>query len=253
MAKRIIPCLDVDAGKVVKGRRFVDLRFAGEPAALASQYSEQGADELVFLDITASSQKRSILVNVVKQVAETIKIPFTVGGGIRSMEDADLVLRNGADKVSVNTAAVKNPALVKRLAETYGSQCVVTAVDAKRNENMRSGYEVYIYGGSVATGLDAVEWMKQVVELGAGEILLTSIDMDGTQNGYDIELTRKAAEAVGVPIIASGGAGSAEHIYRVLTDGLADAALAASIFHYGQLSIPEVKRFLRERGVRVRL
>ncbi|MDW8063246.1 MAG: imidazole glycerol phosphate synthase subunit HisF [Candidatus Caldarchaeum sp.] len=253
LAKRIIPCLDVDAGKVVKGRRFVDLRYAGDPAVLAAMYSEQGADELVFLDITASSQKRDILVQVVKQVAEVINIPFTVGGGIRTVDDADLVLRNGADKVSVNTAAVKNPATVKRLAETYGSQCVVVAVDAKKTNATSSGYEVFVYGGSSATGLDALDWVKRAAELGAGEILLTSMDMDGTKNGYDIELTRRVAESVDIPVIASGGAGKPEHIHEVLTAGKADAALAASIFHYGEYSIAEVKRFLRERDVVVRM
>ncbi|MCS7137204.1 MAG: imidazole glycerol phosphate synthase subunit HisF [Candidatus Caldarchaeum sp.] len=253
LAKRIIPCLDVDAGKVVKGRRFVNLREAGEPAVLAASYSEQGADELVFLDITASSQKREILVQVVKQVAEVINIPFTVGGGIRTVEDADLVLRNGADKVSVNTAAVKNPAVVKQLAETYGSQCVVVAVDAKKTNTTASGYEVFIYGGSSATGLDALEWVKRAGELGAGEILLTSMDMDGTKDGYDVELTRRVAESVDIPVIASGGAGKPQHLYEVLTAGKADAALAASIFHYGEYSIAEVKQYLRERGVVVRM
>jgi len=253
VAKRIIPCLDVDAGRVVKGRRFRDLRDAGHPAFLAKIYSEQGADELVFLDITASSEKRSILVQVVKQVAEVINIPFTVGGGIRTLEDADRVLKNGGDKTSINTAAVQNPKLVKQLAETYGSQCVVVAVDAKKNSNMPSGYEVYVYGGTSPTGWDVVEWVKRVAGLGAGEILLTSIDMDGTEHGYDVELTRKVVEAVDIPVIASGGAGLPEHIYEVLTRGKADAALAASIFHYGKHSIQEVKEFLREKGVEVRI
>lgn len=245
--------MDVDAGRVVKGRRFRDLRDAGEPAFLAKMYSEQDADELVFLDITASSEKRRILVQVVRQVAEVINIPFTVGGGIRTLEDADLVLRNGGDKTSVNTAAVQNPKLVKQLAETYGSQCVVVAVDAKKNSSMSSGYEVYVYGGTVPTGLDVVEWVKQVAGLGAGEILLTSIDMDGTEHGYDVELTSKVVEAVDIPVIASGGAGAPEHIYQVLTMGKADAALAASIFHYGKHTIHDVKAYLRERGVEVRL
>ncbi|MEM4189451.1 MAG: imidazole glycerol phosphate synthase subunit HisF [Candidatus Caldarchaeum sp.] len=253
LAKRIIPCLDVDAGRVVKGRRFVDLRDAGNPATLAAKYSEEGADELVFLDITASAQKRDILVQVVREVASVINIPFTVGGGIRDMEDADLVLRNGADKTSVNTAAVNNPSLVKQLSATYGAQCVVVAIDAKSNPSMPSGYEVYTYGGRKAAGVDAVEWAVRVMELGAGEILLTSMDMDGTQQGYDLRLCRKVVEAVNIPVIASGGAGSPEHIYRVLTDGRADAALAASIFHYGQHTINEVKQYLRDRGVEVRL
>lgn len=253
VAKRIIPCLDVDNGRVVKGRRFVDLREAGDPAQLAANYSEQGADELVFLDISASRQNRDILVNVVRSVAEVINIPFTVGGGIRTMSDADTVLRNGADKVSINTAAVKDNTLVKRLSETYGAQCVVVAIDAKRSHQMPSGYEVYIYGGTSPTGLDAVVWARRAAELGAGEILLTSIDMDGTEKGYDIELTKKVVEAVDVPVIASGGAGSPEHIYRVFDETGADAALAASIFHFGVYTVADVKRFLRERGVEVRL
>ncbi|MEM4288595.1 MAG: imidazole glycerol phosphate synthase subunit HisF [Candidatus Caldarchaeum sp.] len=253
LAKRIIPCLDVDAGRVVKGRRFVELRDAGNPAMLAEKYSEEGADELVFLDITASAQKREILVQVVREVASVINIPFTVGGGIRSLDVADLVLRNGADKTSVNTAAVNNPSLVKQLSETYGSQCVVVAIDAKSNPLLPSGYEVYTYGGRKATGLDAVSWAVKAMELGAGEILLTSMDMDGTQHGYDLQLCRKVAEAVNIPVIASGGAGSPEHFYRVLTEGKADAALAASIFHYGQHTIKEVKQYLRERGAEVRL
>ncbi|MCS7129594.1 MAG: imidazole glycerol phosphate synthase subunit HisF [Candidatus Caldarchaeum sp.] len=253
LAKRIIPCLDVDGGRVVKGKRFVELRDAGDPAELAARYSEEGADELVFLDITASAQKRDILVKVVRDVASVINIPFTVGGGIRSAEDADLVLRNGADKTSVNTAAVNNPSLLKRLSETYGSQCVVLAVDAKANSSLPSGYEVYVYGGRQATGLDALEWAVRGAELGAGEILLTSIDMDGTRQGYDIRLTRMVAEAVDVPVIASGGAGDPEHVYRVLTEGKADAALAAGIFHYGNYSIKDVKKYLADREVVVRL
>ncbi len=253
LAKRIIPCLDVDNGRVVKGRRFVDLRDAGDPAELAAKYSEDGADELVFLDITASAQRRDILVNVVRSVAEVIDIPFTVGGGIRGLDDADLVLRNGADKVSVNTAAVENPALVRRLSETYGAQCVVVAVDAMRNPAMACGYEVYTYGGRKATGLDAVEWAVRAEEYGAGEILLTSMDMDGTNNGYDLELTGKVVKAVNIPVIASGGAGNPQHIYDVLTVSGADAALAAGIFHYNKYSITDVKLFLSERGVAVRI
>jgi cyclase len=253
LAKRIIPCLDVDMGRVVKGRRFVDLRDAGDPATLAAKYSEEGADELVFLDITASAQRRDILVNVVRSVAEVIDIPFTVGGGIRGLEDADLVLRNGADKVSVNTAAVENPSLIRRLSEIYGAQCVVVAVDAKRNQGMPSGYEVYTYGGRRATGLDAVEWAVKAAGLGAGEILLTSMDMDGTSDGYDLELTGKVVKAVNIPVIASGGAGKPQHIYDVLTVSGADAALAASIFHYDIYGIKDVKLFLCERGVPVRI
>jgi len=251
-AKRIIPCLDVDAGRVVKGRRFVDLTDAGDPAKLAEKYSREGADELVFLDITASVNKREIMVDVVRKVAEVVNIPFTVGGGVRNIEDADLLLRNGADKISINTAAVENPSLIRRLAETYGSQCVVAAIDAKRNLSQPNGYEVYVYGGRQPTGLDAVEWAVKAAELGAGEILLTSIDMDGTREGYDIVLTRLVAEEVTVPVIASGGAGTPQHIYEVLTYGRADAALAAGIFHYGRHSIREVKRYLLERNLLVR-
>jgi len=253
LAKRIIPCLDVDAGRVVKGRHFIDLRDAGDPAELAARYSEEGADELVFLDITASIQKREILVKVVREVASVINIPFTVGGGIRNREDADTVLKNGADKISINTAAVQNPKLVKQLSEIYGSQCIVVAIDALRDDRFPSGYEVYTHSGKNPTGLDVVEWAKRVEELGAGEILLTSIDKDGTREGYDIELTRKVAERVNIPVIASGGAGNPEHMYQVLTEGKADAALAASIFHYQQYSIQHVKEYLRERGVVVRI
>ena len=253
LAKRIIPCLDVDEGRVVKGRRFIDLKDAGKPSELALRYSEEGADELVFLDITASVKKRDILVEVVRDVASVINIPFTVGGGIKNIEDADMVLRNGADKISINTAAVKEPKLVKQLSEIYGSQCIVVAIDAKKEQGFKSGYHVYTHGGRNPTGLDAVEWAMKVEELGAGEILLTSIDMDGTKNGYDIELTRKIAESVGIPVIASGGAGKPEHIYQALAEGKADAALAASIFHYNEYSIGEVKRYLAERGVEVRL
>ena len=253
LAKRIIPCLDVDAGRVVKGTRFVDLKDAGDPAELASLYSKEGADELVFLDITASIQKRDILVKVVREVASVINIPFTVGGGIRTKEDADTVLRNGADKISINTAAVQNPNLVKQLSEIYGSQCIVVAIDALRNSKFPSGYEVYTHSGKNPTGLDAVDWAKRVQQLGAGEILLTSIDQDGTREGYDVELTRKISEAVNIPVIASGGAGEPEHIYRVLTDGRADAALAASIFHYRKYTIHQVKEYLKQRGVEVRI
>ena len=253
LAKRIIPCLDVDAGRVVKGTRFVDLKDAGDPAELASLYSKEGADELVFLDITASIQKRDILVKVVREVASVINIPFTVGGGIRTKEDADTVLRNGADKISINTAAVQNPNLVKQLSEIYGSQCIVVAIDALRNSKFPSGYEVYTHSGKNPTGLDAVDWARRVQQLGAGEILLTSIDQDGTREGYDVELTRKISEAVNIPVIASGGAGEPEHIYRVLTDGRADAALAASIFHYRKYTIHQVKEYLKQRGVEVRI
>jgi len=252
LAKRIIPCLDVDHGKVVKGTRFRQLREAGSPSELASKYSAEGADELVFLDITASVEKRRILVEVVRSVASVINIPFTVGGGIRSEEDADLVLHNGADKVSVNTAAVQNPRIIKKLSETYGAQCIVVAVDAKMDRNFRSGYQVYTHSGARPSGLDAAEWAAECESLGAGEILLTSIDRDGTKQGYDLALTRMFAERVNLPIIASGGAGEPMHMYEVLTEGRADAALAASVFHFDEYPIPTVKKFLAERGVAVR-
>ncbi|GBC69723.1 Imidazole glycerol phosphate synthase subunit HisF [archaeon HR01] len=252
LAKRIIPCLDVRDGRVVKGRRFTDLVDAGDPSQLARRYSDEGADELVFLDITASLEKRKILVKVVRSVAAEIDIPFTVGGGIRSQEDAEIVLHNGADKVSINTAAVENPKLVQRLSEIYGSQCIVVAIDAKKDSSKPSGYHVYTHSGTKPSGLDALEWARKVDRLGAGEILLTSIDMDGTKDGYDIELTRTIASSVSIPVIASGGAGTPEHIYRVLAEGGADAALAASIFHFNEYPIQTVKNFLRERGVLVR-
>jgi len=265
LAKRIIPCLDVDHGRVVKGTHFVDLRRAGDPVELGKRYSEEGADELVFLDITASPEKRSILKDVVKSVAAELNIPFTVGGGIRSIEDARTVLCNGADKVSINTAAVENPSLVRELSETFGCQCTVVAIDAKRRYETRSDritvqvdeepcwFEVYTYGGRKPTGIDALEWAVKAADLGAGEILLTSMDRDGTEDGYDLELTRSIAERVNIPIIASGGAGKPEHFLEAFTVGKADAALAASVFHYSKYPIPVVKRFLAERGVPVRL
>ncbi|MEM1546436.1 MAG: imidazole glycerol phosphate synthase subunit HisF [Candidatus Methanomethylicia archaeon] len=265
LAKRIIPCLDVDHGRVVKGVNFINLRSAGDPVELARRYSDDGADELVFLDITASPERRSILRDVVKSVAAEINIPFTVGGGIRSIEDAYIVLCSGADKVSINTAAVENPKLIRKLAETFGSQCVVLAIDAKRRYDVEEGknivetidgscwFEVYIYGGRKPTGMDAIEWAVKGAELGAGEILLTSMDRDGTENGYDIELTRSIAEHVEIPVIASGGAGKLEHFLDVFNKGKADAALAASVFHYSKYPIPVVKRFLHERGVPIRL
>jgi cyclase len=258
LAKRIIPCLDVSHGRVVKGIRFVNLRDAGDPAELGRRYSKEGADELVFLDITASPEKRKILANVVRKVAEAISIPFTVGGGIRSIKDAEEIILNGADKVSINTAAVKNPSLITELKDIFGRQCVVVAIDAKRRtkttETMRkTWFEVFIYGGRIPTGIDAGEWAKTVEKLGAGEILLTSMDRDGTQDGYDIELTEAISKVVNIPVIASGGAGSPEHFLEVFTKTTASAALAASIFHYGKYSIKEVKEYLARNGVRVRL
>ncbi|MER3456606.1 MAG: imidazole glycerol phosphate synthase subunit HisF [candidate division GAL15 bacterium] len=249
LAKRIVPCLDVDAGRVVKGVRFVDLRDAGDPAELAAAYDRAGADELVFLDITASAQGRPILEEVVWRAAGQVFIPLTVGGGVRSVEDARRLLRAGADKVAVNTAAVQDPGLVRRLAERFGRQCVVVAIDARRQQQ---GWEVYTHGGRRPTGLDAVAWAEQAAELGAGEILLTSMDRDGTTEGFDVELTRAVSRAVPVPVVASGGAGSVEHFVQVLTEGEADAALAASVFHFGWLRIREVKSALRARGVPVR-
>lgn len=249
LAKRIIPCLDVDAGRVVKGVRFVNLRDAGDPAELAAAYEREGADELVFLDITASAEGRPILEGAVWRTAGEVFIPLTVGGGIRSVEDARRLLRAGADKVAVNTAAVQDPSLVARLAEQFGRQCVVVAIDARRRSQ---GWEVYTHGGRKPTGLDAVGWAQQATHLGAGEILLTSMDRDGTTEGFDVELTQTVSRAVPVPVIASGGAGSVEHFVQVLTEGQADAALAASVFHFGQLRIREVKAALKARGVPVR-
>jgi len=264
LAKRIVPCLDVDHGKVVKGVNFVNLKKAGDPVELAKRYSDEGADELVFLDITASSEKRDILRGVVEGVAKAINIPFTVGGGIRNVSDARLVLCSGADKVSVNTAAVENPQVITKLADVFGQQCVVVAIDAKRKREQRAGkitvetsegpvwFEVYTYGGRKSTGIDAIDWAVRAAELGAGEFLVTSMDKDGTEDGYDIELTRTISEKVNVPVIASGGAGLPEHFVEVFTDGKADAALAASVFHYNQYPVPVVKEFLRKQGVIVR-
>ena len=250
LAKRIIPCLDVDKGRVVKGVKFQNLRDAGDPVEVAKSYEEQSADELVFLDITASAEERKIMIEVVQRVAETVFIPFTVGGGVSSLEDIRTLLSAGADKVSINTAAVKNPQLIYESAKRFGSQCIVVAIDAKRSEK---GWEVYIHGGRTPTGLDAVEWAKRVESLGAGEILLTSMDADGTKKGYDIELCRAVASAVSIPVIASGGAGTMEHFYEVFTQTNVDAALAASLFHFKEVSIPELKAYLKNRGVHVRL
>jgi imidazole glycerol-phosphate synthase subunit HisF len=249
--KRIIPCLDVNAGRVVKGMNFVGLRDAGDPVELAARYDMERADELVFLDITASNEKRSTMVQVASACASQVFIPFTVGGGIRTVEDMRAMLKAGADKTSLNTAAIKNPDIIRQGAEKFGSQCIVLAVDARRSGENK--WEVYINGGRTPTGLDCLEWVKKAVALGAGEILLTSMDCDGTKDGYDIPLTRAVSETVNVPVIASGGAGELKHFYEVLTAGKADAVLAASVFHYGQFTVRQVKEYLRSCGVEVRL
>ena len=249
--KRIIPCLDVNDGRVVKGVNFVNLKDAGDPVEVAKVYDREGADELVFLDITATSDKRRTVTELVREVASQVFIPFTVGGGIRSVDDFKAVLREGADKVAVNSAALENPSLISEAAEKFGSQCVVIAIDAKRRTDA-SGWTVYKAGGRIDTGVDAVDWAKKAVELGAGEVLLTSMDCDGTKDGYDIELTRTIADSVSVPVIASGGAGTKEHFLEALTEGHAEAALAASLFHYKELTISDVKQYLKERGVNVR-
>ena len=251
LAKRVIPCLDVKDGRVVKGVRFVDLRDAGDPVAAALAYDAQGADELVFLDITASHEDRRTMLDVVRRTAEGIYMPLTVGGGIRSIDDVRRLLRAGADKVSLNTAALAEPALIRAAAERFGSQCIVVAIDARRESGERWG--VYTHGGRRPSGRDAVLWAREAVALGAGEILLTSMDRDGTKDGYDLELTRAIADAVTVPVIASGGAGSLEHLVEGVTEGGADAALAASIFHFGIHTIAEAKAYMRDRGVEVRL
>jgi cyclase len=251
LTKRIIPCLDVKDGRVVKGVKFLNLRDAGDPVEVAQFYDREEADEIVFLDITASFEKRNIMLDVVKRTAETVFMPLTVGGGIRNLEDIRQLLKAGADKVSINTAAVKNIELIKKASEKFGSQCIVVAIDAKRSG--RGAWEVYIHGGRTHTGIDAVKWGKQVEKMGAGEILLTSMDMDGTKDGYDTELTRKFSEGLSIPIIASGGAGNLEHIYEAFAKGKADAALAASIFHYKEYSIREVKEYLKRRKVKVRV
>lgn len=249
--KRIIPCLDVNAGRVVKGINFVNLRDAGDPVSVASAYDKAGADELVFLDITASSDARDIKVNMVRKVAETVFIPFTVGGGIRTIDDFKMILREGADKVSVNSAAILNPELVSEAADKFGSQCVVVAIDAKRRKDAQ-GWTIYKNGGRVDMGIDAVEWAMKAEKLGAGEILLTSMDCDGTKDGYNIELTRTISENVSIPVIASGGAGKKEHFYDALTEGKADAVLAASLFHFNELQISDLKEYLAGRGISVR-
>jgi len=248
---RIIPCLDVNNGRVVKGVNFVNLTDAGDPVEIAAAYDEAGADELVFLDITASSDGRKTVLDMVRKVAERVFIPFTVGGGIRTVDDFKEILREGADKISVNSAAIKRPELIKEAAEKFGSQCVVVAIDAKRREPF-DGWNIYLNGGRVDTGIDAIEWAKKAESLGAGEILLTSMDCDGTKNGYDIELTRQISEAVSIPVIASGGAGKLEHFKDAVTDGKADAVLAASLFHFKELEIKEVKEYLKEEGISVR-
>ena len=250
--KRIIPCLDVKNGRVVKGVNFVDLKDAGDPVEIGAAYGKAGADELVFLDITASSDNRKTVVDMVRRVAETVFIPFTVGGGIRTVEDFRLLLREGADKISVNSAAIMDPELISRAADKFGSQCVVVAIDAKRRAD-GSGWNIYKNGGRVDMGIDALEWAVKAEKLGAGEILLTSMDCDGTKNGYDIPLTRAVAQAVSIPVIASGGAGTKEHFYDALTEGKADAVLAASQFHYKELEIRDLKEYLAGRGVSVRL
>ncbi len=251
ITKRIIPCLDVNNGRVVKGVNFVNLIDAGDPVEIAAAYDKAGADEVVFLDITASSDARATKVDMVRRVAEKVFIPFTVGGGIRTVDDFRAILREGADKVAVNSAAIMNPSLISEAAEKFGSQCVVVAIDAKRRAD-GSGWNIYKNGGRIDMGIDAVEWAVRAGELGAGEILLTSMDCDGTKNGYDIELTRTVSESVSIPVIASGGAGRLEHFYDSFAEGKADAALAASLFHYKELEIREVKEYLRDRGVPVR-
>lgn len=249
--KRIIPCLDVNNGRVVKGVNFVNLQDAGDPVEIAAAYDKAGADEVVFLDITASSDARNTVVDMVRKVAEKVFIPFTVGGGIRTVEDFKAILREGADKISVNSAAINRPELVSEAADKFGSQCVVVAIDAKRRAD-GSGWNIYKNGGRIDTGIDAVEWAIRMDRLGAGEILLTSMDCDGTKAGYDLALTRQIADSVSIPVIASGGAGTLEHFYDALTEGGADAALAASLFHYKELEIREVKEYLSGRGVSVR-
>ena len=251
LAKRIIPCLDVKDGRVVKGVKFLNLQDAGDPVEIAKYYSEEGADEITFLDITASFEERKTMIDVVERTAGEVFVPLTVGGGVRTLEDIRQLLLAGADKVSINTAAVKDPEFVMRASDRFGSQCIVVAIDGKRISN--SAWEVFTHGGRNPTGIDAIEWAHKMEDYGAGEILLTSMDMDGTKAGYDIELTKAVSRRVGIPVIASGGAGSLEHLYEGLTMGEADAALVASIFHYGEYSIYEAKEFLRKKGVHIRM
>ncbi|MFO0208832.1 MAG: imidazole glycerol phosphate synthase subunit HisF [Betaproteobacteria bacterium] len=255
LAKRIIPCLDVTAGRVVKGVNFVELRDAGDPVEIARRYDEQGADELTFLDITASSDARDIILHVIEAVAEQVFIPLTVGGGVRQVDDVRRLLNAGADKISINTAAVQSPAMVMEAAARFGSQCIVVAIDARRRsaDDPAQGWEVYTHGGRRPTGLDAIEWARRVSELGAGEILLTSMDRDGTRAGFDLELTRAVADAVPVPVIASGGVGTLQHLAEGITAGGADAVLAASIFHYGQFTVRQAKEYLAAQGIAMRL
>ncbi|MCK5553971.1 MAG: imidazole glycerol phosphate synthase subunit HisF [Deltaproteobacteria bacterium] len=250
LAKRIIPCLDVEGGRVVKGVNFVDIRDAGDPVENAEIYNQQGADEIIFLDITASSDQRDTIIDVVEKTAEQVFVPITVGGGIRNLEDIRRILRAGADKISINTAAVENPDLVIKAANRFGSQCIVVAIDAKEKG---PSWEVYTHGGRTPTGLDVLDWAKKMEKFGAGEFMLTSMDRDGTKEGYDLRLTRTVSRAVNIPVIASGGVGTLEHLYEGLTDGRADAVLAASIFHYNEFTVGDVKAYLRGRGVNVRL
>lgn len=253
LAKRILPCLDVKAGRVVKGINFVDLKDAGDPVELAQAYNEAGADELVFLDITATHEERSIIFDVVYRTAEQVFIPLTVGGGISSLETIKKLLRAGADKVSINSAAVRDPDLIDRASDRFGTQCIVVAIDARRRPDPQNpGWDVYVRGGRENTGIDAIAWAEEMARRGAGELLVTSMDADGTQAGYDLELTRTIAENVGIPVIASGGAGTCDHIYDAVTEGKAEAALLASLLHYGQLSVAEIKQHLRDRQIPVR-
>ncbi len=252
LAKRIIPCLDVKGGRVVKGTRFLNLRDAGDPVEVAAFYDREGADEITFLDITASHEERDIIIDVVTATASEVFIPLTVGGGIRNLEDIRRLLKAGADKVSINTAAVKDPELINQSSRRYGSQCIVIAIDAKRVDK-KPGWEIYVNGGRTPTGVDALEWAGEAEKRGAGEILLTSMDCDGTKDGYDYELTRRVSESTNIPVIASGGAGRLEHFYNVFTTGKADAALAASVFHYKEYSIDDVKQFLKAKGIAIRI